>query len=649
MSPTPSKSFSIGTIPVSDLGERLTNARAIGRSTGRKTFKTDKKRNEAIWPDSIERVLLDALALYTPPPARGTRGTLQRFPKRNKLIAQHILEVTGHIRTSKQVGSRIQQLRGTCKDPELMRLLVDRRRFEGSSDSSSRSDSPALSDARSQSEEVALPSLHLMTLPPTRELLNTPMSPCSTIPPPTFSRSIYIDMTIFEDDYSHQTRTTPSLFLDLDDPVAFRNTIADYPMTLSLSEVHTSPFSTIKSFDLDCATRYRVDFTVYCNEAAVYSHSSDALTTHDCSLTSTLVPGFWPEIISNVSHTRVFTIIQAITPIDSPASAKIDLFYSIRVQYQAACESPIPSPPRNLSYDAMHEYTDFAPYTQPVSSPTDSGEYSAIPSPYATLSLLPGVTHSSASRGLIPKLCNSTSNIPIISPSEPTGPPFSPSQSVLQSHCIFSLHRSTRFQAQQGYYTRTPTILLYSIYTDVAVELPGVLLRVSLLPLWGYRYIGPSHLLRDRIRALTAEIATDFAESLAMAQGTQYTRRSYSHISTISLWYSQINSAQTYNGNPKFDVHPQRSHHWCVAIGPSVGAKYSYGHMSAQWYPRASHAPIYLAPYTAVGSVSGPRTEPRNQDSWQAGSTATRPEVCPNRNQPQAIRQVGLKQYLLRA
>lgn len=60
MSPRFSDKFSVSTIPVSDLGERpTTSSKAIGRSTGRKTFKTDKKRNEAIWPESIESVLLE--------------------------------------------------------------------------------------------------------------------------------------------------------------------------------------------------------------------------------------------------------------------------------------------------------------------------------------------------------------------------------------------------------------------------------------------------------------------------------------------------------------------------------------------------------------------------------------------------------------
>lgn len=43
---------------------------------------------------------------------------LRRFPKRNKQIAEYIQRETGQKRTAKQVGSRLQQLRETCEDPE---------------------------------------------------------------------------------------------------------------------------------------------------------------------------------------------------------------------------------------------------------------------------------------------------------------------------------------------------------------------------------------------------------------------------------------------------------------------------------------------------------------------------------------------------
>lgn len=46
---------------------------------------------------------------------------------RNRFVSDYIREATGKVRTPKQVGSRLQQLRETCKDSEsryyLIRLL----------------------------------------------------------------------------------------------------------------------------------------------------------------------------------------------------------------------------------------------------------------------------------------------------------------------------------------------------------------------------------------------------------------------------------------------------------------------------------------------------------------------------------------------
>jgi len=41
--------------------------------------------------------------------------SLDRFPMRNRFISDYIFEVTGKRRTPKQVGSRLQQMRDTCK------------------------------------------------------------------------------------------------------------------------------------------------------------------------------------------------------------------------------------------------------------------------------------------------------------------------------------------------------------------------------------------------------------------------------------------------------------------------------------------------------------------------------------------------------
>lgn len=66
-SPTSRNHFKVLTTPVSDfsVGTRRTARSSMGR-TGRKTFKTDKKKQEAVWPESVEAALLDGRRLFSP-------------------------------------------------------------------------------------------------------------------------------------------------------------------------------------------------------------------------------------------------------------------------------------------------------------------------------------------------------------------------------------------------------------------------------------------------------------------------------------------------------------------------------------------------------------------------------------------------------
>ncbi|OSC98315.1 hypothetical protein PYCCODRAFT_1004357 [Trametes coccinea BRFM310] len=80
---------------------------------GRKCYRVSKTSNEVVWPPLLEEALIEGLEKYEPAVSKSPRG-LSRFPNRNKFIAQYILQKTGQIRTAKQVGSRIQQLRDTA-------------------------------------------------------------------------------------------------------------------------------------------------------------------------------------------------------------------------------------------------------------------------------------------------------------------------------------------------------------------------------------------------------------------------------------------------------------------------------------------------------------------------------------------------------
>lgn len=62
-----------------------------------------------------------ALEKYSPDTGNAKADkTMGRFPMRNRFISDYIFETTGKRRTPKQVGSRLQQLRDTCKKEHSM-------------------------------------------------------------------------------------------------------------------------------------------------------------------------------------------------------------------------------------------------------------------------------------------------------------------------------------------------------------------------------------------------------------------------------------------------------------------------------------------------------------------------------------------------
>ncbi|KAF8074545.1 hypothetical protein FPV67DRAFT_586718 [Lyophyllum atratum] len=147
---------------VGDLSYQASGSSVAGMAhtfiTGRKTWKTSKGKSEAVWPSHIEAALFDALEKYRPR-SSGDPRLLRRFPKRNRFISDHIKKVTGKVRTPKQVGSRLQQLRDTCQEQSVLRLL-SRREFppedSTGSQSPTRSESPLSPISMSP---ISIPSL----------------------------------------------------------------------------------------------------------------------------------------------------------------------------------------------------------------------------------------------------------------------------------------------------------------------------------------------------------------------------------------------------------------------------------------------------------------------------------------------------------
>lgn len=155
----------------------------------RKSWKTLKGNTEPVWPPYLEVTMLKGLHEYKPVDSRETQ-ILGRFPMRNRFISEYIYHKTGKYRSSKQIGSRLQQIRDTSEGRELIDSLArevgSSRRFsphnyvfEGESmlaldylsiDSSGSDASSASSSAGSTSstEYTAMPSSKQRNPPDTR-------------------------------------------------------------------------------------------------------------------------------------------------------------------------------------------------------------------------------------------------------------------------------------------------------------------------------------------------------------------------------------------------------------------------------------------------------------------------------------------------
>ncbi|KAJ7434483.1 hypothetical protein FB451DRAFT_1467602, partial [Mycena latifolia] len=89
----------------------------------RRRWKRTSGGGEAVWSVNLEAALLEGrLEQYTPTMCRDT-VFLGRFPGRNQFISEYIWRKTGQRRTTKQIASRLQQLRESSQGHELAHLL----------------------------------------------------------------------------------------------------------------------------------------------------------------------------------------------------------------------------------------------------------------------------------------------------------------------------------------------------------------------------------------------------------------------------------------------------------------------------------------------------------------------------------------------
>lgn len=94
--------------------------------TGRRCHKTLKGGGEAVWPPSLEAALIAGLRVYSDRHRIHMRHR-GRFIGRNHFLSAYVMSVTGRRRTAKQVGSRLQQLKDTCREPGILYLITGSR------------------------------------------------------------------------------------------------------------------------------------------------------------------------------------------------------------------------------------------------------------------------------------------------------------------------------------------------------------------------------------------------------------------------------------------------------------------------------------------------------------------------------------------
>ncbi|KAG2156737.1 uncharacterized protein EDB93DRAFT_1200595 [Suillus bovinus] len=111
----------------------------------RKSWKNLKGNNtEPVWPPCLEAMMLKGLQEYgsVHPSYAREAHILSRFPQRNQFISDYIYRKTGKYRSSKQIGSRLQQFKDTFEGRELVDSLALQRHGARSEVDSSRMLSP---------------------------------------------------------------------------------------------------------------------------------------------------------------------------------------------------------------------------------------------------------------------------------------------------------------------------------------------------------------------------------------------------------------------------------------------------------------------------------------------------------------------------
>ncbi|KAJ7822700.1 hypothetical protein B0H13DRAFT_1478516, partial [Mycena leptocephala] len=236
---------------------------------------------DAVWSLELEAALLEGLEKYQPDQSRETL-MLGRFPLRNRFLSDYIFDKTTIRRTPKQVGSRLQQLRGTCAGDQLLQFLFP--------------PSKPPSSASSSSSESALSSPNLLL---GDEVCSKKSSSRHTV--------VYIDI------------------LPVRSPDMIRNESSSLPCSDTGDVIHASDYprrlrsiNPTISFTSPSRIVAYTRFTVYSEGLILHTENVPLLllADHPSQLsgfiyTTKLVPKYWQVLLDSPDPTR-FTISQEV-------------------------------------------------------------------------------------------------------------------------------------------------------------------------------------------------------------------------------------------------------------------------------------------------------------------------------------------------
>ncbi|KAF9069000.1 hypothetical protein BDP27DRAFT_1421426 [Rhodocollybia butyracea] len=307
-------------------------------ATGRRSWKTLKGRGEAVWPPHLEAALIEALEKYKPDDLRSNK-TLGRFSMRNRFISDFIYETTGKRRTPKQVGSRLQQLRDTCKSDRIMHL-ISRRNTENEQESSgsSSSKSPSVSPA----PEIHTASHDLKKVVWVNIVLEQLSWPS---PPPV------INIVDTEELMPLSVHLAPNSRMDAISS-AYGSVLSKLEPVVTLASPYT--------MDLYCS------FSVFADGTGLPIHNESSMltlhsTTHGSGniYSASLVPGLWKSLCDSTTPTR-FTIMQTLyLALESSGNTQDNMHIS--VAYNFICPES-----NNEFLDAEYKPNNFSPPRDPM-------------------------------------------------------------------------------------------------------------------------------------------------------------------------------------------------------------------------------------------------------------------------------------------